>query len=60
MRFLWILLAIIFGGIFAFCLLVLLFNAPFGIIAGETMPMIVFGVIALFSLAASIYFGQKK
>jgi hypothetical protein len=59
MRFLWILLALIFGGIFALCLLTLMFNAPSAIVAGETMPMIFYGVAALLSLTAAIYFGQK-
>jgi hypothetical protein len=36
-----------------------MFNAPSAIVAGETMPMIFYGVAALLSLTAAIYFGQK-
>jgi len=60
MRFLWILLGIIFLGVFIVSVMVLLFNSPFAIVSGQSAPLIFFGIIALLSLAASIYFMQKK
>lgn len=62
MRFLWILLGIVFMIAFIFCVILLLGGAVLGPLMppGESPPLIVVGIIAVLLLAVSIYFMQKK
>jgi hypothetical protein len=60
MRFVWILLGLIFFVVFIACGIILIVGSPFAMMAGEWTSLIVFGVIGLLSLAAGIYFIQKQ
>jgi hypothetical protein len=60
MRFLWILLGIIFSVIAVLCVGFLIFGSALAMMSGQSSPLIIVGVIALLSMAAGIYFMQKK
>jgi len=53
-------LGIIFSIITVLCVVFLIFGSAFAMMSGDGSPLIVVGVIAVLSMAAGIYFMQKR